>query len=160
VPDKIYTLETNSPFSSFIYFNGTVKDSHYNSTPDVSFDAYNSNGNLRQSTERNGRVTSYLWDSTGNYPMAKVVNATYSQISSQDGKVATFNSKTLNNSLRSLVPEAQVQTFSYKPLLGMTSQTDPNGIVINYEYDTFGRLKLQQNDDTHIVNRYKYHYKQ
>ncbi len=160
VQDKIYTLETNSPFSSFTYFNGTTKDNHYNSTPDISFDAYNSKGNLRQSTERNGMVTSYLWDSTGNYPMAKAVNATYSQISSQDGKVVTFNSKTLNNSLRSLVPGAQVQTFSYKPLLGMTSQTDLNGIVINYEYDTFGRLKLQKNDDTHIVNRYKYHYKQ
>lgn len=56
--------------------------------------------------------------------------------------------------------DAEITTYTYKPLTGMTSRSDPNGTTIYYEYDTFGRLKQGKNDDTHIMNRYNYHYKQ
>ncbi len=158
VPDMTYSLETTTPFTSFNYFNGTTKDSHYSSTPEITFDDYDTKGNLLQTTGRDGIVTSYLWDATGRYPLAEVKGATYAQISSQNGQVANYSSLTLYNSLNSLVPSAHILTYSYTPLVGMTSSTDPKGVTTWYEYDNFGRLKCIKDDDQKILKQFDYRY--
>lgn len=160
VPDKKYMLELTSPLSSFTVFNGTTKDSHYSTTAEVSFDYYDSKGNPTQVTSRDGITTSYLWDATGIYPMAQIEGATYSQVSAQNGKVSTYSSSTLYNSLKSLVPNARINTYSYKPVIGMKAHTDLNGVTTYYEYDTFGRLHLEKDTDSYIKKRYNYNYKQ
>lgn len=162
VPDKAYSLESSAPFSSgsFTYFNGSTKDSHYSSTAELSYDVYNStNGNLRQTTSRDGITTAYLWDSYGNYPMANVKGATYLQISAQDGKICSYSSKTLWTDINSLVPSAFINTFGYYPMVGLKYTTNPKGVITYYDYDSFGRLKLIRNDDYHILSRYKYNFK-
>jgi len=162
VPDKVYSLESSAPFSSgsFTYFNGSTKDIHYSSTAELSYDVYNSaNGNLRQTTSRDGITTAYLWDSYGNYQMANVKGATYSQISAQDGKICSYSSKTLWTDINSLVPSAFINTFGYYPVVGLKYTTNPKGVITYYDYDSFGRLKLIRNDDYHILSRYKYNYK-
>ena len=50
-------------------------------------------------------------------------------------------------------------SIQYQPLVGATKITDPNVVSINYEYDSFGRLKLVKDSDNNIVTRYRYHYK-
>lgn len=160
VPDKVYALETTSPLSSFTAFNGSTMDSHYNSSkPEVKFEYYDSKGNPTQITSKDGITTSYLWDATGNYLMAKVDDATYSQISSLNGKVCSYSSSTLFSSLKSLVPGAMISTYSYKPLIGLSAATDQNGVTHKYDYDSIGRLHLIKNDDDHIQSRYNYNYK-
>nr|WP_319572373.1 BACON domain-containing protein [uncultured Draconibacterium sp.] len=159
VPDKVYTLETASPLSSFTAFNGSTKDSHYNSSkPEIKFEYYDSKGNPTQITNREGITTSYLWDNTGQYPMAKVEGATYSAVSSLNGKICSYNSSTLYNSLKSKVPGAMISTYSYKPLIGLAQQTDPKGTSTYYDYDAFGRLKNIRDDDEFITSRNYYHY--
>ena len=159
VPDKVYTLETASPLSSFTAFNGSTKDSHYNSSnPEIKFEYYDSKGNPTQITNREGITTSYLWDNTGQYPMAKVEGATYSEVSSLNGKICSYNSSTLYNSLKSKVPGAMISTYSYKPLIGLAQQTDPKGTSTYYDYDAFGRLKNVRDDDEYITSRNYYHY--
>jgi YD repeat-containing protein len=53
-------------------------------------------------------------------------------------------------------PLVQKNLFSYEPLVGLISTTDPNGIVSSYEYDKNGRLThaYRQGD---LQTRYFYH---
>lgn len=53
---------------------------------------------------------------------------------------------------------AQMTTYTYNPLIGMTSETDPNGNTIYYEYDDLGRLKLVKDKKQDIVKSFKYNY--
>ncbi len=53
----------------------------------------------------------------------------------------------------------QLTTYTYKPLVGMTSGTDENEVTTYYEYDDLGRLTTTRDDDGHIINQTGYHYK-
>lgn len=66
---------------------------------------------------------------------------------------------TCNAILRNSLPaNVQVTTYTYSPLVGMTSQTDPAGRTTYYEYDAFGRLQYVRDHDGHILNKYEYKY--
>ncbi|MDR6969108.1 YD repeat-containing protein [Flavobacterium arsenatis] len=56
-------------------------------------------------------------------------------------------------------PGAQMSTYTYKPLVGITSMTDPKGLTTTYEYDAFGRLKCVRDHQGNILTESKYHYK-
>jgi YD repeat-containing protein len=64
------------------------------------------------------------------------------------------------SSLRSGLPSALITIYTYKPLVGITSVTDPNGVTTYYEYDSFGRLQYLRDDKGNIRKSYDYHYKQ
>ncbi|MBL7744954.1 MAG: hypothetical protein JNN00_15885 [Chitinophagaceae bacterium] len=53
---------------------------------------------------------------------------------------------------------ALMTTYTYSPLIGMTSQCDANNRVIYYNYDSFGRLKLVKDQDGMILKRVDYKY--
>ncbi len=53
---------------------------------------------------------------------------------------------------------AQMTTYTYSPLLGLTSVTDVNNRTTYYEYDNAGRLMTIQDDRKNILKKYEYHY--
>ena len=53
---------------------------------------------------------------------------------------------------------ALVTTYTYKPLVGMTSQTDASGKTMYYEYDAYGRLAIVRDQYQNIVKQYCYMY--
>lgn len=60
--------------------------------------------------------------------------------------------------IRAYPKMAQMTTYTYKRLMGLTSATDPNNLTTYYQYDSFGRLETVKDSDQNIVKRYKYHY--
>ena len=56
--------------------------------------------------------------------------------------------------------DAQVETYTYDSGVGMTSQTDPNGLTTYYEYDGLGRLRVVRDHEGSILKRYDYHYRE
>ncbi|MBD1362907.1 hypothetical protein IDJ77_03715 [Mucilaginibacter sp. ZT4R22] len=53
---------------------------------------------------------------------------------------------------------AQMSTYTYDPLVGITSVTDVNSKTTYYEYDNFQRLLNIRDQDGNIVTRNIYHY--
>ncbi len=60
--------------------------------------------------------------------------------------------------LRLYPQAAQMTTFTYSPLTGMTSQCDVDNRITYYEYDGMGRLKVVRDQDGNIVKTMEYHY--
>jgi YD repeat-containing protein len=53
---------------------------------------------------------------------------------------------------------AKIYTYTYNANIGMTSQTDFNGIMTHYKYDDSGRLTTELDHDMNIINKYEYNY--
>lgn len=55
--------------------------------------------------------------------------------------------------------DAQMKSYTYEPLWGMTSSIDENGQTYRYEYDSFGRLFRVLNEKGSIEKQFTYHYR-
>ncbi len=76
------------------------------------------------------------------------------------GSIALSGSGKIIDELRLYPADALMTTYTYKPLIGVTSETDPSGRIIFYEYDNANRLKLVRDEDGKILKDYQYQYKQ
>jgi hypothetical protein len=179
-PYETYSLNTDKPVDDFNSISsGDGNTPHTISTrmtKNFSY-TYYPNGNLKEViNEKTGVTTTYVWGYNGLYLMAEVVGVNYNQLV---GPFIQGNSLFITEMLYSPYPSesdltklgriktyfssAQVTTYTYKPLVGMTSQTDPRGVTTYYEYDTFNRLKrtyIKENGVEKTIQTYDYHYKQ
>jgi len=129
---------------------------------------YNTLGNLVETSKNKDAVTCYLWGYNRQYPVAKISGSNYStvsgvvtqaQIDAATGITANdAGVRTLLNGLRTGLPGALVNTYTYAPAVGMTSQTNPAGFTNYFVYDGAGRLKLMLDKDQNIVKKYGYEY--
>jgi len=55
--------------------------------------------------------------------------------------------------------DALLKTYTYQPLVGMTSEIDVNGKTTYYQYDEFQRLKYIRDQNNNIIKSNSYHYK-
>lgn len=138
---------------------------------EFTYDSYDSYGNLTQMTnEKNGISTSFIWGYKGQYPIAEIQNAKYSDI------VSVVTDNTLKSILSSYEPTAAnftainnlrqnqkfsnsfITTYKYTPLTGVTEITNPNGLITYYDYDTSGRLKNTKDNDKKLLSLNEYNY--
>lgn len=56
--------------------------------------------------------------------------------------------------------KALMTTYTYDPVIGVTSQCDASNRISYYEYDLFGRLKLIRDQDGYILKTFDYKYQQ
>ncbi len=136
------------------------------------FHSYDSSGNPVEVSKKDGTKIYYVWGYNQTQPIAKIEG--YSSISSErEDLIRTVQSASNNDEdeatenilrsklsdLRDEFTEAQVTTFTYDPLVGVTSITDPRGQVMYYEYDEFNRLKFVKNTEGEILKEHSYNYK-
>jgi len=167
LPSSLYSLNTTLPVSQSSYSQYYGKD--------LNFDRYDSHGNILQYTGRDSIPITFLWSYNSQYPIAKIINATYDQVKTalgySDDQIESLRTQTspdvdnISNLLRANLPNAQVAAYTYKPLFGMLTMTDPQGITTYYKYDAAGRLNetyyYENNDKSkkRKVVTYGYHYK-
>lgn len=60
--------------------------------------------------------------------------------------------------LRLYPRDARMTTYTYEPLVGITSQCDTNNSIVYYEYDGLGRLVLIKDLFKNILKKYSYSY--
>lgn len=143
----------------------------------VIYHDYSDQGRPLEISKTNGAHVTYIWGYNKTYPIAKIEDATYSEISSQVANLQTKsnadNDRTIGavgnegalraalTTLRntSSLQDAMVTTYTYDPLIGITSITDPKGYIVYYEYDEFNRLKQVKDADGKILSSNNYYYK-
>lgn len=143
-------------------------------SPDVSFEQYDTKGNIQQMITFDDISSVYLWGYNNQYPIAEIKNVTFAQIvavlgqtlidrvasasAPSDADISAINA--LRNNVTTL-KDIQITTYTYKPLIGMLSKTDPSGLTVYYDYDSFGRLKetyIMESSTKKVVQSYGYHY--
>ncbi len=125
----------------------------------VQYQARDSHGNPTQIEDAAGVVTCYIWGYGGRYPVLRAAGTTYEAL-----KAAL--SITGNDPLGGALSAAQeaavrqisgiyVDTYDYKPCVGMTRHTDTAGRTYTYLYDTAGRL-IRTDDPMGRLQEYNY----
>lgn len=159
---------------SFDIFNSTkihlASTKKYGSASDykeIICSAYDGYGNLLEKYQPGEAREVYLWGYNKTYPVAKIIGSDYSTISAWvtpsilDNPANAGALRTHLASIRSNLAgtAAQVDAYTFEPLVGMTSVTDSKGLIRFYEYDHFMRLKNIKDHDGNILKSYQYHYK-
>ncbi len=133
----------------------------------ITFDQYDSKGNITQYTLENGISVSFIWGYDKTLPIAKIENATLAQIASALGITTAVldtyseaNMATLNG-LRNnaLLVNCMITTFTHLPLIGISTVTDPKADVMTYNYDVYNRLQTVKDRNGNILSENQYHYK-
>ena len=171
LPIEIHTVKgvetTSNPFETRILYHD--------------YDAY---GNPLEVSKADGTHIVYIWGYNQTQPIAKIENATYAQVSSRVANLQTLSNADddrtvdilnsngtitkvgkegdLREALRNLrinFKNSLVTTYTYDPLIGVTSVTDPRGNTVYYDYDPFNRLKHVKDKDGNILSENEYNYK-
>ncbi|WP_188938395.1 hypothetical protein, partial [Puia dinghuensis] len=60
--------------------------------------------------------------------------------------------------LRLYPTTAHMMTYTYSPLIGLTSECSPNNTITYYNYDGLNRLKFIRDMDGNILKTFEYNY--
>ncbi|KAA6334045.1 hypothetical protein EZS27_017608 [termite gut metagenome] len=137
--------------TSLISLLGKINAIEHHSRIEAIFTKYDKVGNPLDIEYESGRKICLLWSYNRQYMVAQIEGLGY------DAVKTAFGNNNMNNLLESESPEqiksllnllrsslsnttAMVTTCTYRPLIGLSSKTDPSGKTIFYGYDERGRL--------------------
>ncbi|NSL88907.1 hypothetical protein ECE50_018845 [Chitinophaga sp. Mgbs1] len=135
------------------------------------FNKYNDIGNVLSMNVSGGIQTCYVWSYNNLYIVAKIENASYSDVEAALGgaqAVASAAARIMTNSqleayltpLRNsaALQQSAITTYQYDLLNGITMETDVNNLKKYYEYDNLGRLAVIRDHKRNIIKTVCYNY--
>lgn len=139
----------------------------------VSYNKYGLNGNPIEIEESTGLKVVYLWGYGAQYPVVEIKNAAYAEVAAvltqaaiDNLTVSTHAEATMETlitnaaaKLRNSLPQAMVSSYTYRPLVGMTSKTDTRGVKETYTYDGMQRLQAILDHLNYVNKSFDYHYR-
>ncbi|MDN5203085.1 hypothetical protein QQ008_16975 [Fulvivirgaceae bacterium BMA10] len=162
LPDEIHLIATDIPLTSF---SGPSDGQDFVNQGNYELRAsyqYDDNGNIKEYTRTGDTPITYIWGYGGTLPVAKIENASASDVETELPGVFNLTMDNLTSAqiqtLRTQLPNAFITTYVYDPLVGMISATDPNELVTTYTYDDFNRLELVRDHEGNILQKVDYHY--
>ncbi len=140
----------------------------------LTYHKYDYKGNPIEVSKKDGTRVVYVWGYHEYYPIAKIENTTYTDVAPYVAHLKTKSNADIDrtkdyrstegalrqalDNLRAALPSAIVATYTYDPLIGITSMTDANGYTSYYEYDTENRLDHITDADGKVLKKYRYNY--
>lgn len=136
----------------------------------ITYHSYDSRGNITEVSRTDDSPKTYIWGYNGVYPVAETVGSDYATVTSFVNldmlkDAAQYSDQQIRNELDkirlglfSFGRPFSITTYTYDPLVGMTSKTDSNGKTTYYEYSN-GRLIAIRDHEFNIVKAYDYHYR-
>ncbi|MYZ61719.1 hypothetical protein EH151_17700 [Elizabethkingia anophelis] len=168
-----------------LYYNASYPDLTKAKT-ELTYDLYDNKANILQYSEKAIKPTVILWGYNQTQPIAKIEGITYAELANKlgfsntntgylslgvvsasdtDAAQGTAISEqaliTALDALRSnpILTGYQITTYSYDPLIGVTSITPPSGIREIYKYDSANRLESVKDVNGNLLKEYQYRYK-
>ncbi|RFS24664.1 hypothetical protein DVR12_05530 [Chitinophaga silvatica] len=174
---SIYSINNNHIKTSYTSFSvGTdsialvrkISEKTGNNTLEerITFKQYDNEGNILEQAKYGDANEVYIWGYNKQYPVAKIIGSDYNTVKTYfDNSILLSNNpneQTLRNELDkirvALKGKALVYTYTYKLLRGLSSETDPSGQTIYYEYDAVGRLIALRDMDQKIIKTFDYQF--
>ena len=122
---------------------------------------WSDDGRPLEITDKAGVKTCILWGYGGQYPVLKAVGISFDDLTTAvpaayGGVFTSALPSAIETAIRSL-PDIQVTSWTYRPLVGILTETDPSGRTQSYEYDTAGRLIRIRNAANEPLREFSYY---
>ncbi|MCT4192223.1 hypothetical protein HZP50_17155 [Elizabethkingia anophelis] len=145
---------------------------------EMTYDLYDDKGNVRQYTEKNMKSTVIIWGYNKRLPIIKIEGITYNAliaitsmnsilndiINKSDADIDNSTEQQLISALDILrgnpaLSNCQISTYTYDPIVGVTTITPPSGIREIYKYNISNRLESVVDINNNILKEFKYNIK-
>jgi hypothetical protein len=131
-----------------------------------SFVKYDAKSNPVEVKVENGMSIVYLWGYSKSLLIAKIENATLSEVAAalgiNEAQLINYTESNLTeiNALRSntALSQSMITTYTHLPHIGIQSITDPKNETFTFMYDSAKRLSYVQDSQGKITSEYLYHY--
>ncbi|MCY1494286.1 hypothetical protein D3C87_41570 [compost metagenome] len=135
----------------------------------VRYNSYDEYGHPLEVQQENGTKVSYIWAYNKSQPVAKIENGAYASIPTgvitaiqNASEAVPYDEGGLQIALTNLrsVPglaNSMLTLYTYIPLVGVSTVIDRD--LIQYEYDSFGRLKAVYDGSGRLLSENEYHYR-
>ncbi|PZU26128.1 MAG: hypothetical protein DI622_01500, partial [Chryseobacterium sp.] len=134
---------------------------------------YDNKGNILEYITEESIPVAMIWGYNQTLPIAKIEGASYMNIVQYTADIIAKSNSDVDASSEQLLIDAldafrkntalanyQITTYTYDPLVGVTTTTPPSGIREVYQYDKLGRLEKVLDVNGNKIKEVKYNFKQ